>query len=279
MNKLILPFVETMITQTCNLGCAGCTNYSDLKHSGYVTWEQGKQQLLPWRNRVEILDFGIIGGEPLINPQAKQWISGIREMFPLAQIRFTTNGLLLSKNLDIIDLAAEIGNIVFKIGVHVTDAELENNIDYILQKFKWEPVVEYGIRRYKTSNDFRFQISRPDIFWKTFKNDYASMEPHDSNPANAFEICCQKTCPLLYQGKIYKCSTSGLLKDVLNRFGNPNYNKWKPFLVEGIAPDCSSNELEMFIENFGKPHSICKQCPESTNSESKILHKLNVVRK
>lgn len=279
MNKLILPFVETMITQTCNLSCSGCTNYSDLKHSGYVTWEEGKQQLLPWRERVEILDFGIFGGEPLINPQAKQWILGIREMFPLAQIRFTTNGLLLSKNLDIIDLAAEVGNIVFKIGVHVTDPNLENNINYILQRFHWEPVIEYGISRYKTSNNFRFQVSRPDVFWKSFKNDYANMEPHDSNPAQAFEICCQKKCPLLYQGKIYKCSTSGLLKDVLHRFGNPNYTKWQPFLVDGLSPDCSNTDLETFIKNFGHPHSMCRQCPESTDLESKIIHKLNVVRK
>lgn len=279
MTKPVLPFVETMITQACNLGCVGCTNYSDLRHSGYVSWNQGREQLAPWLERVDIPDFGIMGGEPLINPEVRQWIRGIRELLPQAQIRFTTNGLLLSRNLDLVDLAAEVGNIVFKIGVHVNDPELERNISYIFQRWPWQEVTEYGIRRYKTHNNFRFQISRPETFWKTFRNDYENMLPHDSNPAAAFALCCQKTCPLLYNGKIYKCSTSGLLGDLLSKVGNPNPDQWQPYLVDGLAPDCSPADLSAFLDNFGRPHGMCRQCPQSQDLESQIVHKLNVVRK
>lgn len=279
MTKPVLPFVETMITQACNLGCHGCTNYSDLSQSGYVTWEQGRSQIEPWLNRVTIPDFGIIGGEPLINPSVRSWIQGLRHLLPESQIRFTTNGLLLSKHLDIIDLAAEVGNIVFKIGVHVADAELENNIDWIFQRFNWQEVTEWGIKRYRTANNFRFQVSRPEIFWKTYRNDYANMAPHDSDPARAFSLCCQQTCPLLYNGKIYKCSTSGLLRDTLTKVGNPNLDLWQPYLVEGLAPDCSDLALAGFLDNFGKPNKMCRQCPEAENNESRIVHRLNVVRK
>lgn len=279
MNKKpILPFVEMMATQTCNLSCSGCTNYSDVVHKGWVPWAQACSDIEAWISRTDILDFGIFGGEPLLNPEIRQWILGIRYLLPHAQIRFTTNGLLLGRNLDIINLAAEVGNIVFKIGVHVKDPALENTIQYIMNKFDWHPVTEHGIKRFETKNRFRFQISRPDVFWKTFRGPHTDMQPHNSDPTAAFEVCCQKTCPLLYQGRIYKCSTVGLLQDILTKFSNPNPKLWQPFLSDGIGPDCTNQELGNFLANFGQPHALCKQCPSSQDSSSKILHLSNVNR-
>ena len=110
--KLVLPFVETMITQACNISCEGCTNYSDLVHNGYQTWEQGRAELEPWLERLDIPDFGIIGGEPLMNPGVRRWITGVRDLLPRSQLRFTTNALLLERNFDIVDLLAGVGNCV-----------------------------------------------------------------------------------------------------------------------------------------------------------------------
>ena len=58
--KPVLPYLEMMANQSCNLACHGCTNYSDLRHSGYVTWAQGKEQISNWITRIDIPDFGII---------------------------------------------------------------------------------------------------------------------------------------------------------------------------------------------------------------------------
>lgn len=276
MTKLVLPFVEIMVTQACNLSCHGCTNYSDLVHKGYLTWEQGREQITPWLERVTIPDFGILGGEPLMNPDIRNWVIGIRQLLPDAQLRFTTNGLLLEKNLDIIDLLADVGNCVFKIGVHLHDTILENTIQYILNRYDWEEVTEFGVKRLKTANNFRFHVRRPDVFWKTYQNDYANMMPHNSDPVQAFKICCQQTCPLLYNGKLYKCSTAGLLRDTLARFNNPNFAAWEPYLDNGIGPQCSNLELNNFVTNFGRPSSICSQCPTASDIGSKIVHLDNV---
>jgi hypothetical protein len=272
MNKPQLPFVETMITQVCNLSCAGCTNYSDLQHEGYVTWAQGKEWLEAWLDRVEIPDFGIIGGEPTINPEVSDWIYGVRQLLPDAQIRFTTNGLLLNKKYELVQQLADIGNCIFKITVHQQNSEIEQVIDRILSTYNWKPVTEYGIERFRTDNDFCFQINRPTTFWKTFKGDYEDMQPHHSVPEQAFDICCQKTCPLLYNGKIYKCSTSGLLADTLSKFNNPNFDQWSQYIPLGLASDCSQIELLDFIENFGKANSICRQCPTDNDLASKLEH-------
>jgi sulfatase maturation enzyme AslB (radical SAM superfamily) len=272
MSKLILPFVETMITQVCNLSCTGCTNYSDLQHEGYVPWSQGRTWLESWLERIDIPDFGILGGEPTISPEVNDWIFGLRELMPTTQIRFTTNGLLLNKKFDIVKHMAEIGNCVFKIAFHQDNPELEEVVERIFSMYDWEPVIEYGVHRYKTKNNFRFHVKRPDVFWKTFKGSYENMQPHASNPADAFAICCQQTCPLLHNGRIYKCSTSGLLAETLEKFDYPNNDQWQPYIQQGIGPDCSDSELTAFLDNFGKPAAVCRMCPSSSDVESKIIH-------
>jgi hypothetical protein len=270
--KPVLPFLETMITQVCNLACVGCTNYSDLSHKGYVTWKDGKEQLKKWLEIVDIPDFGIMGGEPLINPQVDEWLIGVRDLMPNAQIRFTTNGLLMHKHTDIIKLMHELGNVVFKITVHTPDDEiLKSTIDDIFNNFQWTEVTEYGIKRWKTSNNLRLQINYPTQFLKTFKGDYNNMLPFDSTPSESFNDCIQQTCPLLYNGKIYKCSTAGLLKDTLN-FNDIENESWKKHIDNGISTTDDINHIKRFVENFGKPNALCRQCPTKKDTSAILLH-------
>lgn len=268
-----------MITQTCNLSCLGCTNYSDLTHSGYVSWQQGKQWLESWLGRIDIPDFGIMGGEPLINPEFLDWIQGVRSLMPNAQIRFTTNGLLLYKYQDLVDQLIDIGNVILKITVHVKDQRLENFISNVMDQYPWQPVTEHGISRYITHNRLRLHVKRPDHFLKTYQNSYEDMLPWDSDPMDAFANCVQQTCPLLSQGKIYKCSTSGLLASTLARFGNPNHDRWRRYLIEGLEIDCSDQSLQEFIDNFGHVHAQCGQCPSTHHQLGKVLHFDHVKRK
>ena len=270
--KPVLPFLETMITQVCNLACVGCTNYSDLSHKGYVTWKDGKEQLEKWLEIVDIPDFGIMGGEPLINPQVDEWLIGVRDLMPNTQIRFTTNGLLMHKHTDIIKLMHELGNVVFKITVHTPDDEiLKSTIDDIFNNFQWTEVTEYGIKRWKTSNNLRLQINYPTQFLKTFKGDYNNMLPFDSTPSESFNDCIQQTCPLLYNGKIYKCSTAGLLKDTLD-FNNIKNELWIKHIDNGISTTDDINHIKRFVENFGKPNALCRQCPTKKDTSAILLH-------
>jgi len=206
-----------------------------------------------------------MGGEPLINPQIKDWLIGIRELMPNTTIRFPINGTRLHKHYDIVDLLHELGNVIFKITVHKEDVQTEKNIKYVLDKFDWKPVHEFGIDRYETTNGFKFQVNRPKEFFMTFKNNYANAEPYNSNPADAFKVCHQKQCPLLLNGRIYKCSTSGLMESVLERFDSPNYNKWEQYWDNrkngSIGLNSSDYEIKMFMNNIEQPHATCQQCP------------------
>ena len=273
-SKLTLPFLETMITQVCNISCVGCTNYSDLPHKGYIKWKDGKSVLEQWLEVIDIPDFGIMGGEPLINPQVYDWVMGVRKLMPNTQIRFTTNGLLLHKNKfkDIMHLMHDVGNVVFKITVHINNTAIKDFIDSTMSDFKWEEVTEFGIKRLKTTNNLRLQLNYPTTFVMPFENDYNNMKPYGSDPTEAFKQCIQQTCPLLYNGKIYKCSTSALLKDTLNRFGNPNIDLWEKYINDGISYNDNLNTIGDFILNFGSSNEICGQCPSIQNSSSVIPH-------
>ena len=275
-----LPFLETMVTQACNLSCLGCTNFADLPHKGYIKWSDAKPNLEQWLTRIEIDDFGILGGEPLMNPEIEEWIIGLRELMPNAQIRFTTNGLLLEKKFHVVRLLHDIGNVVFKISEHfATNKKIERVKQKIMNTYEWHPVNEFGINRYKTTNNFRFYSKKTEIFIKTYRNNYENMMPYNSNPADAISICCQRYCPLLYNGRLYKCSTSALLEDTLKKVGNPNYEVWQPYLKEGLAPDCPDQNLIRFIDNFGTAENICRMCPSEIDVDSKIVHLKNVSRK
>lgn len=269
-----------MASYACNLSCQGCTNYSDLNIKGNVNWENCQSWLEQWLEKININDFGIIGGEPLANPLIDQWIIGSRKLMPDAQIRFTTNGVLLHKKIEIVDLLHEIGNSIFKISVHTDNENIENSIEYILQKYNFEKIEEFGIVRYKTSNNFRFQINRPTTFVKSFKNNYQNMIPHNSDPKEAFKVCVQKTCPLLYKGKIYKCSTSGMLNDILKKFKRDELPEWDFYSrYKGISVTDSTEIIEDFIKKFGKPESICSMCPSASDQNSFLDHKKTVRNK
>jgi organic radical activating enzyme len=279
MTKPVLPFVESIVLKPCNLKCHGCSTYSDLTHSGYTTAEEGIEELRQWSQRLEIQAWGAMGGEPLMNPQIREWIKGVRELLPNAQIRFITNGILLEKHFDIVEMLAEMGNAVFKITVHVEDERIERMIKRIHAQYTWEPVYEFGIHRFSTDREFKFQVTRPTKFYKSFRGEYINMQPHTSDAKAAFDVCIQQRCPIIYKNKLYKCGVAALQPEIVERFGQPNWQEWEPYLNTGLDLSCSDLELSKFVNNFGKPHAMCKQCPTADDASSLIDHTKTVTFK
>jgi hypothetical protein len=220
-----------------------------------------------------------MGGEPLMNPQIVQWLQGIRQLLPQAQIRFVTNGFLLSRYWHIVDILEQLGNCVLKISYHIQDERLDSVIHRIQISRHWEPITEFGIDRWISVRGLRLQITRPKRFFKTFRGSYSDMKPHDNLPTEAFEMCVQKKCPLLYNGRIWKCGTLALTPDLLNRMKDPNIDVWAPYLQKGLTPDCKFQDLDRFVTNFGKPHSVCRQCPTEKDLDSILDHTTTVVLK
>lgn len=269
-----------MVMRNCNLSCAGCTTFSDYVHpSKYPSVEEIIYGLKLWSQRLNYDHIGTMGGEPLLNPNIESLLVKLRHEFPNVTIRFVTNGLLLEKHKPLIDKMYELGNVILKISKHVKDERIKNIVKYIMNRFDWEPVTEFHIHRWLTSNNFRFQINAPEKFYRTFKGTYFNMVPHNNNPIDAFDLCVQKTCPLLYEEKLFKCGTLALTPDILDKTNQSKKPQWKPYLDQGLDINVSDDRLEKWINNFGKPHAVCRQCPTINDTESIIDHKSNVVFK
>lgn len=263
--KPTLPFLELMLSSVCNLVCNGCSTYSDIPSRGYIPWSQIKQWLVHWQQHLNIEDIGPMGGEPLIYPDLLLMLQDLRQMFPKSKIRFPTNGTLLHKNWAVIDWLYADGNATLKITRHIESDQLQQNIDQVWSRFQWLPVHEYGIDRWRTDSGLRLQINAPKIFTQTFRGTYHTAKPWYSQPAEAFDNCHQPTCPLLHNGRIYKCSTSALLPDALAKHGSPNVGLWHPYFDNefngSIGLDSDAQDIDRFVANFGRPHTICSQCP------------------
>jgi hypothetical protein len=279
--KPTLPFVETMLTYGCNLSCQGCTNYSDYNVGGLVTWDQGREWLKTWLNRVDIPDFGLIGGEPLLNTGVIDWIKGCRQLMPDSQIRFTTNAILLKKHPNVVRALLDVGNCVIKLSLHQPkEFYTQEVLSWIFKITDWTAIEEYGIKRWQSANNVRLQINFPQEFIKTFRGNYNNMSPHHSLPADAYNICVQRTCPLLYNNRLYKCSSIALLNKVLTDWNQIDNEEWLPYLnYQGLGPDCSDSDLSMFLNQFGKPESICSMCPTEKDHDSRLSHTNTTITK
>ena len=81
---------------------------------------------------------------------------------------------------------------------------------------------------------------------------------------------------MLVEDKLYKCSQSALIHDVWVEHGQPNADAWQPYLNTGLSPDADIDKLIKFSENFGKPHTMCTQCPTAHDTDSIIDHPATV---
>ena len=156
---------------------------------------------------------------------------------------------------------------------------MRRTIKQIMNAYDFRPVTEYGINRWSTTNNFKFQINNPTKFLQSYKGDYSTMSPHDSDPQEAFSTCVCQRCAFLHDNKLFKCSIAGLTPELHKRFNRPNNQQWQPYLNTGADINCSDTGLDQFVKNFGKPHAMCRQCPTMKDSKSIINHKTTVAFK
>jgi ABC-2 type transport system ATP-binding protein len=88
--------IDYSIVDHCNLNCAGCSHFSPLAKSKYASLEIFEKNIskLSTYNLV-IEQFNLLGGEPLLHPQIKDFII-ISKKYLNTNIVIKTNGILLT---------------------------------------------------------------------------------------------------------------------------------------------------------------------------------------
>jgi sulfatase maturation enzyme AslB (radical SAM superfamily) len=263
-----ISYLETMLTYACTLSCKSCTNYSDYgMKGGYVKWSDVKPTLDSWFDRIRVDCFGFIGGEPLMNPELETWVRNFRTEYPYTTVMIVTNAQLFMKNLWLLDAMEELGMIYLKFTNHIPNAAyFKQAVDTVMTRFDWKWVPEWE-RYFYQEKILDFLVSETPTFMKTYLGEYGSMKPYNNNPNEAFQICNQQICPLLYNGKLYKCSSLGMLERVLGDHNQLTDPDWAPYVTnQGLGIDCTDKELQVWADNFGLPIKECSMCPTARDN-------------
>ena len=233
-SKPFLRYVEFHAADNCNLNCRGCTHFSSLfRESSFPDLKQIYDDFCQLKILFsDIRTIRILGGEPLLNPELKEIICCIREMFPFSNISVVTNGLLLKKN------SKEMPEVFGKnrIGLSVTRYPVSNN------------TVEEGIARFLDENII-MKISPVMEYFRVFLTT-------EQLQRDSFDSCMVKNCTYLRNGKLYVCAMSALIMQYNQTFGT-NYPE-EPGINIYAASDGSD-----VLNYLNRKTALCSYCKDN----------------
>lgn len=93
-----LKRVEFYTTNVCNLNCPDCNRFNNFAFKGHHKWADYEPEYLAWSKKINLIEnVGIMGGEPLSNPDLPNWIEGIPRLWPnVRSYTIASNGTYLN---------------------------------------------------------------------------------------------------------------------------------------------------------------------------------------
>ena len=239
IKKPVLPYLETNIMDSCNLKCKGCSHFSNLYKDGSKgDLEQFKSDLNQISQKSYVIQFRLLGGEPLMNEELPQYVAYSRSVFPDADINIVTNGLLIP----------EQDSRLFKVMV-------ENKVGFHISRYKPTLKMKDKIINILTKNNVDYFFERGEIvqFGKNL-----SMKG-TSDGVLAQKVCISKGCRFLRNGRIYKCPIEGLIEKFALEYNHHAVLKiQRGFDIYDETIDWNE-KLDDYLHN---PVTMCKYCAE-----------------
>lgn len=242
--------LDLMIAYSCNIACTGCISISDRKRDGVASLEDISAWCLKWRDAIEPEILTVFGGEPCLHPKLIEVCRQIRQCWPNSTIRLITNGYLLD-NFNPIEWF-NLGKFEIQVSLHrqdhrsIIDSAIKN---ILLLRTDWKTQLHRGDQHKQiswTSGDLTVYKSIFKDFVVPYKDD---IRPWYSDPVSAHKICGSPSTPILYKGMLYKCPPVANAMDLTGE----NWFNYRAYDV--------TDNLQEFVDNIGKPESVCGQCP------------------
>nr|WP_286030837.1 radical SAM protein [Helicobacter pullorum] len=191
------------LAESCNLNCFSCNHFSQLAPKNFPNIDNFKKDL----ERLSLLSNQMVkrilltGGEPLLNPNCKDFFAITRKYFPNSAIWLVTNGILLPKQETSFWESCKNNRI------EIRPTKYPIKVDWNLIKAKCE---SYGIPLKFFNNENVVKTSMKFI-----------LEPKGNIDAyNSFINCgMANNCVQLRDGKLYPCNIAAnidfLTKDLI----------------------------------------------------------------
>ncbi|CCG56886.1 ABC transporter [Brachyspira pilosicoli WesB] len=234
-----IDVVEISLAYHCNLNCYSCMHFSQLASEKYYdieVFEKDIKRLSELTNGL-INTFHLMGGEPLLNKNCKDYFYILRKYFKNSSIWLVTNGVLLLKQDENFWLSCKNNNIE----IHPTKYPI--NID-------WDNIkkicLNYNIPLVFYNNE--------NIIKESIKVDLDLSGNQDT--FSQFMNCLgANNCIQLDNGKLFTCSISAYI-NYFNKYFNENIPITEYDYID-IYKVNNYNEILFFLS---KPIPLCKYC-------------------
>ena len=278
-----LPYLEWMITTSCDLACPGCDRFIDHNHNWTESLEDIDRNMEAWSKHLDPDNLTLIGGETLLHPYIYDIIRCARKHFDHATIEIYTNGLLFPKRPKLMKVLREVGNAKISLTIHNRNTIVREAIDRNIEKYIKRQDLWYqtapGVSK---SGDIELEITDPTQGgWYDYRQEVDGvLKPwNDKNPEASYASCSANIYPIIYKNRLYKCPPISMVETQLNKSNQLEDTDWAPYLeYKGLDLNCTEDDLNNFIDNIRQPHSICSMCPANPQlkeqPEAIIKHKL-----
>lgn len=161
--------IDYNITYHCNLNCSGCNHFCPLvKESKYADIDNFINNIFRLKEIFRVnehrIDLRLVGGEPLLHPEIKTFMTYAREILPESVISIYTNGIYLSDN---IRKLADANNIQ----IYVSNYHL-SGLENIYRKSNLKEKADFKYKYLSTVND----MSRSACRFKTHDSCCSSLD-------------------------------------------------------------------------------------------------------
>lgn len=221
VGKPVIPYIETHLSDHCNLKCKGCGHLSNIAHPKFADYEKFVQDLDRLRELFSrVGEIRLMGGEPFLNPHWIDFAKAVRNKNPDTDIRIVTNGLLL---------CAESGDLIKQIA----DLDIQLDISGYFPTMRHKKEIISILEQYNIC----YQLTENIEKFMRFRNPNANMDIQ-----SAFNRCPIKSCNFLREGKISICSFP-ILYSQLETFMKEKFHICTDDMIDIYRPEIGGWEI------------------------------------
>lgn len=193
-----LKYLETHLTDHCVLNCRGCGHFAPLASPWFASIAQHERDMKQLAHHFANVDrIRLMGGEPLLHPEVKSFLSCTRRWFPRSNIRLVTNGILLKGMSHDFWQCCRDNKIGIDVTIYPPTAKMSESVVHMVK-----------------NNGLEIVVTNVTQFWahRNLKG--------DSDPDRAMTECRKKFyCPYLLEGRLYICALPALGHYFNDKFG------------------------------------------------------------
>ena len=235
-----LDYFLVHLTDECNLKCWGCDHFAPLANGGYLKIEDFEKDIAKMAELTNgnVARIGLMGGEPLLHPQASDFFGIARKYFPNTSIVLVTNGILLNQQTE------KFWNECAKNNIRIENTVYPINIDR--DKIK-ETAEKYDV-------SFSGYRNTADIT-KTSYHIPLSLEGKENGIWNFAHCFHANNCVMLKNGKIYPCTIAPNIEHF-----NKYFNEKIPLIERDAIDIHKAQNIRDILDFISKPIPFCKYC-------------------